>query len=86
MDFLVEENVLVRTVTMIFTGVLNSFDDKFLYLSKAAWIPDTGRWHVAVRDAEFAEVEMYPKDRIVAVAIGALVDICEIPKLPTETK
>lgn len=83
---LIGKNLLIRTVTMTYTGNLVEKDGEWLVLKQAAWIPDSGRWHVAVRDAEFSEVEMYPADKEVYVNAGAVTDFTEIPKLPTETK
>lgn len=83
---LIGKDLLIRTVTMTYTGKLLSESEKWLVLEKAAWIPDSGRWHIAARDAEFSEVEMYPEDKKVYVAAGAITDFVQIPKLPTETK
>jgi len=79
------ENYLIRTVTMIFTGCIFKETNDCFVLKNAAWIADAGRWNVAVRDAEFSEVEMYPVDTEVIVFKGSIVDMCIIKKLPTET-
>lgn len=36
-------NVLVKTVTLYYLGKVQNVDDKFLLLSNASWVQDTGK-------------------------------------------
>ena len=78
------KNVLIRTVTNFYTGEVTEETSKFLRLSKAAWIADTGRFSEALEKSVFGEVEPYP--RPVIVMKSAIVDVTEIDKLPREVK
>jgi hypothetical protein len=68
------KNVIVRSVTMIYTGKLEAVYRQELVLSDAAWIADAGRWVSAVRDGTYAEVEPYPDGKIV-LGRGAIADV-----------
>lgn len=50
---------------MTVTGKLEKVFDNELLLSNAAWIADTGRFHNAVKDGSFDEVEPFVNDVIV---------------------
>lgn len=78
------KNVLISTVTKFYTGEVTEETNKFLKLTKAAWIADTGRFSEALEKSVFSEVEPYPRPVIVMKA--AIVDITEIEKLPREVK
>ena len=78
------KNVLIRTVTNFYTGEVSEETAKFIKLTKAAWIADTGRFSDALEKSVFDEVEPYP--RPVFVMKAAIVDITEIDKLPREVK
>ena len=77
-------NVFIRTVITYFTGRLVEVDEKFIRLQMAAWIADTGRFHNALANSKFDEVEPYVND--VLVSIGSIIDITTIDKLPTVQK
>ena len=68
------KNVLVRTVTSYYTGLLVSCDG-FLHLQDAAWIADTGRFADALATGSLSEVEPYPSD--CWVSGGSIVDVSE---------
>lgn len=71
-------NVLLRTVTMIYTGRLVAVGDKELVIEDAAWVADTRRWADFLKDglkADGIEIEPYPAGKVV-VGRGALVDAC----------
>ena len=72
---------LIRTVTMIDTGVLVSIDDHEIVLSDAAWIADTGRFSKTLKTLEFSEVEPFPNG-LVAIGRGALIDAVAITAAP----
>jgi hypothetical protein len=65
-------NIIIRTVTHYYTGLLLGVADGFLHLGNAAWIADTGRWEEALRTGQLSEVEPYPDD--CWVSAGAVVD------------
>src|SRR6185369_836883 len=56
---------LIRTVTMIDTGVLVAVTPTELVLEEAAWIADTGRFSDAIAKAEFDEVEPFPDGPVI---------------------
>jgi hypothetical protein len=66
-------NVIVRSVTHYYTGKLMGYDDKWLVLHDAAWVPDTGRWAEALATGKVTEVEPYPRECLVGV--GGVIDI-----------
>ena len=76
---------LIRTVTMIVTGRVQSRVGDFIVLEDAAWIADTGRYYDALKSGVFKEVEPYPNGAI--LHLGAIVDatIWTLP-LPKEQK
>ena len=76
---------LIRTVTMIDTGVLVSVTDRELVLKDAAWIADTGRFSDALKSAEFNEVEPFPDGEVI-IGRGSVIDAVIIPKAPRSQK
>ena len=83
--FKIGKKYFIRSVTFSYVGELIEQDEKFLVFRKGSWIADTGRFHNALRDGEFEEIEPFVEDLIVAK--GAIVD-ATIWKhaLPTEQK
>lgn len=75
----------LRTVTMTDTGIIKAVYPSELVLTDAAWIADTGRFSEAVEKAEFGEVEPFPAGEII-IGRGAIVDGCEINKVPRSQK
>ena len=75
----VGQAVFIRTVTFYYTGRIIALGADFITLNQAAWIADTGRFHLAMRDGfdSQAEIEPYPPTLPVHVARGAIVDIAE---------
>ncbi len=67
------ENYLVRTVTMIQLGKLESVHDSEIVLSSASWIADTGRFYDALKTGKLNEVEPFTND--VIIGRGAIVDM-----------
>ena len=79
------KNYLVRTVTMTTTGKLKAVTEQELLFSDAAWIADTGRFSVSLKDSDnFSEVEPFVND--VIVGRNSIIDATEIIKLPREMK
>ncbi len=68
----VGNTVLIRTVTHYLTGRVIEVGAGYAVLQDAAWISDTGRWHVALATGQLAEVEPCPDN--VEVGLGAVVD------------
>lgn len=81
----VGDKVLIRTVTMTQTGRIVEITPGELVLEDAAWIGDTGRFHVALRDGVLSEIE--PADGRCIVPRTAIVDVWEWRHdLPREAK
>ena len=76
--------VVIRTVTYHYTGKVKAVAGGFVRLSDAAWIADSGRWHNALKDGTWNEVEPYVNDALVAVP--AIVDVTEIASCPKAQK
>ena len=68
---------LIRTVTMIDTGVLVGVTQQELILEDAAWIADTGRFSDALKSLSFNEVEPFPDGRVI-IGRGAVIDAVQI--------
>lgn len=66
-------DVLIRTVTMIYTGSVTAIDAHTIEIDNAAWIADTGRFATALTTGELAEVEPYPG--VVYINRSCVVDI-----------
>ena len=69
----VGDAVLIRTVTMAYTGRIVAITDSDIVLEDAAWIASTGRYSVALATGDLDEVEPYPAG--VVVARGGLIDV-----------
>jgi hypothetical protein len=81
----VGENYLIRTVTMIQIGRLESVGPQELVLSSAAWIADTGRFYDALKTGKLNEVEPFPDE--VIIGRGSIIDATIwTHKLPKEQK
>jgi len=76
-DALLGKNIMIRTVTMIFTGRLLAVYPQELVLVDAAWIADTKRWQQFISDGGIDACEPYPEDQRVIVGRGALIDATE---------
>lgn len=83
----VGKNVIVRTVTMIYTGRLQSVTSTDLVLVDCSWIPETDRFMQFVANGSVKECEPYPDGLPVFINRGALLDMCELRKdLPRSQK
>lgn len=83
----VGKNVIVRTVTMIYTGKLEKVTATDLILVDCSWIPETDRFMQFVAEGKVKECEPYPDGLHVFVNRGALLDMCELRKeLPRSQK
>ena len=86
-NYPVGKNVIVRTVTMIYTGRLEQVTDTDLILLDCSWIPETERFMQFVAEGKVRECEPYPADLQVYINRGALLDMCELKKeLPRSQK
>ncbi len=93
MSGLIEENpyqvgkpYFIRTVTHYYVGRLVAVYAQELVLEDAAWIADTGRFHVAMSTGVYDEVEPYPVGNVV-IGRGAVIDATLAPvTLPMEAK
>ena len=73
-------NVIVRTVTMIYTGRLQQVTQTDLILVDCSWIPETDRFMQFVANGAVRECEPYPDGLPVFINRGALLDMCELRK------
>ena len=86
-NYPVGKNVIVRTVTMIYTGFLQEVTATDLILIDCSWIPETDRFMQFVADGTVRECEPYPEGLPVYINRGALLDMCELKKeLPRTQK
>ena len=76
---------LFRTVTYSVSGVVARVTSQEIVVTDAAWIADTGRFAVALRTANFAEVEA-AQDGEVILGRGAITDAWPIAAAPRTTK
>jgi len=78
------KNVLIQTVTFFYTGEVIEETSKYIKLTKAAWIADTGRFSQALEKSVFDEVEPFLKP--IYVMKAAIIATTEIETLPREQK
>lgn len=71
-SFEIGSKYLIRTATVYVTGLLKSITATDLLLSEASWIPDTGRFHDALKSCVVKESEPYVND--VIVSRGGIID------------
>lgn len=84
---LIGKNIMIRTVTMIFTGTLVAVYPQELVIIDATWIADTKRWQQFIADGGIDECEPYPDGQTVIVGRGALIDATEwLADLPRAQK
>ena len=84
---LIGKNMIVRTVTMIYTGRLKRVTLNDLVLVDCSWIPETDRYMQFVETGSVKECEPYPEGREVFINRGALLDMCELREaLPRSQK
>src|SRR5574337_422839 len=77
----------VETVTKYYVGELVDSDFSGVTLVKAAWIPDTGRFHEAFLNGSFNEVEPLPDNLRLFLPAGVISGIVEWPfPIPREVK
>ena len=77
-NYPVNKNVIVRTVTMIYTGKLVEVTPTDLVLVDCSWIPETERFMQFVAEGKVRECEPYPDGLPVFINRGALLDMCEL--------
>lgn len=83
--FFIGKKYMIRTVTMIYTGILEDVFEKELVLKNCHWIAETARWNEFISDMKTNEHESYG-DRTVVIGRGAILDACIISKLPEGNK
>jgi hypothetical protein len=74
--YIIGQNYIIRTVTMIDVGRLVEVHQNELVLEDAAWIADTERWADALAKGTLREVEPFPDGRVI-VGRGGLIDACQ---------
>lgn len=70
------KKVFVRTVTLYYTGRVETLTDRWLVLSECAWVTDSGRFNEALATGKLSEVEPYPEGAV-WINVGAVVDVSE---------
>ena len=73
----VGKSYFLRTVTHYFTGVLRWVGEKEIALDSACWIADTGRFSKFVANKTVNESEPFPKEKIVIIGRGSIIDMVE---------
>jgi hypothetical protein len=87
MKRLINKNVIVRTVTMIYTGRLEEITETDLVLVDCSWIPETARYMDFVAKGSVKECEPYPDGLPVFINRAATLDMCELhAELPRTQK
>lgn len=95
--FEVGQAYIIRTITMIYTGVVTSVigsdpSNACIRVRRAAWIAETGRWSECLKSGAqiFREIEPYPEEHEVTIWTQAMLDVADFPggpdALPTEQK
>lgn len=79
------KSYLIRTVTMIDTGILVGVTEHELVIEEAAWVADTGRFADAFASASFGEVEPFPVGKVI-IGRGSIVDAVQIKLVPRSQK
>lgn len=75
LPFVPGEKILVRTVTHYLTGKVKEIVGKFIVLTDAAWIADTGRFSEALKTGKLSEVE--PVEHDVRLNSDTIIDAFE---------
>lgn len=68
----------IRTVTHHLTGRIKSVGSVELVVTEAAWIADDGRFHDALKEEKFSEVEPFPVGKDVIIGRQSVIDAVEI--------
>ena len=79
-EYPIGKNMIVRTVTMIYTGRLEDVTETDLILVDCSWIPETDRYMDFVAEGKVKECEPYSDGLKVYINRGALLDMCELRK------
>ena len=78
-------SVMIRTLTMHYTGKIAALSRDEVILTDAAWIASSGRWAAALTNGTLDEVEPYPDP--VSINRNSIVDVTPWRHaLPRETK
>lgn len=74
-----KRKLFIRTVTNYYVGELVSMDAKYIVLTNAAWVADTGRFAGFLQTGDASEVEPYPDGMLVHINVGSIVDFIDWP-------
>jgi len=86
-DELLNKKVIIRTVTMIYTGFLVEVTKEEFVLVECSWIPETDRYMSFVAEGKVKECEPFPESLRVRINRGALMERCELKSsLPRSQK
>lgn len=79
------EKVFMRTVTMYYLGKIKAVCGKFVTLTDASWVPDTGRFYDFLKNGKANEVEPFIDE--VHIPLDSLIDVTKWSHaLPREQK
>lgn len=91
MDILEKSDaVFIRTVTHYFIGIVVEYNKRWIALTRASWVADTGRLSefLAKGTADHTTIEVYPGQGNALISVGAIVDVIpwvhELPTAPPE--
>lgn len=69
--------VIIRTISMYYTGIIQQMSGTDIVLTKASWIADTGDWEQCLNNGSLSESVQYPYDVLVNRAM--IVDVTYWP-------
>jgi hypothetical protein len=87
--FEVGKAYFIRTITHHYIGVVREICELCIVMDNCSWVADDGRYHKLMRGVwdDKSEVEPYPKECLVPVFFGAMIDSREWNfDIPTEVK
>lgn len=73
--YIIGQNYLIRTVTMIYTGKLVGVYENELVLQQCSWIAETDRWQQTCLHGKLKEVEPYNPKHDVIIGRGSILDV-----------
>ena len=74
--WVVGQNYIIRTVTMMHVGKLFAVYPTELVMVQDSWIADAGRWHLCLRDGIEAinDIEPFNPEDAVIIGRGSIID------------
>ena len=72
----VGKNIFIQTATYFQVGLISELNEHGIVLTKAAWIPEVGRFNEALATGNFLQVELWGETNVI-VPFGAIIAACE---------